>query len=366
MTDIQHAPGKTELTTGTPYSTLTGPVVEAHLYNPTVESISLKYPYKDEIEVLELVPELAIYGKGLTDGSATFLYRIESAGKVLVEGKVDIKVENGWFESGITLATVAPTAEGISWEIQAANTPVIRGYAPLSWSRFHGKVRYVDGGRQSTILELMPVGWGTPGKILVPVTDDGVFDTLVPSWVYSAINCCGMGYTYNCLERWAWDYDLTHDRHELFTVGRMELYGMQAHSMFSPLSLIFIQFRPSTLSRVLRYDLDGDGLLGEQDRKALESALVESQSPTVIGPELNADDVRVWLDGKEEKIVRFDMIPEYDGGFWQVQYILQISPDPRPARGSWHEIKIEVRSKEQLHGKEVIDFGEGSVGYFRP
>lgn len=89
------------------------------------------------------------------------------------------------------------------------------------------------------------------------------------------------------------------------------------------------------------------------------------ESPTVIGPELEASDVTVWLNGKPEKIVQFNKVPEYDGNKWQVQYLLQIFPNPRPARGVWHEIKLHVRSKEALNGRDVVDFGEGSVGFYR-
>ena len=71
-------------------------------------------------------------------------------------------------------------------------------------------------------------------------------------------------------------------------------------------------------------------------------------------------------DGKKEEIVQFNMIPEYCGKFWQVQYLLQFLPDHYPKPGVWHEIKVEVQSKENLHGKEIIDFGQGSVGFYRP
>ena len=70
-------------------------------------------------------------------------------------------------------------------------------------------------------------------------------------------------------------------------------------------------------------------------------------------------------DGKPDKIVRFDRIPEYDGEFWRVRYLLRIYPRPRPDRRVWHEIKIEARSKETHRGREVVDFGQGSVGFYR-
>jgi hypothetical protein len=85
----------------------------------------------------------------------------------------------------------------------------------------------------------------------------------------------------------------------------------------------------------------------------------------VIGPELQASDVTVWLNGVQQKIAQFDQIREYDGDHWQVQYLLQFLPEPRPAFGVWHEIKLEVRSKESLRGSEIVDFGQGSVGLWR-
>jgi hypothetical protein len=173
----------------------------------------------------------------------------------------------------------------------------------------------------------------------------------------------GAGYKYDAMERWAWDYDLTRDRLDEFTIGRTEIYAMRAFDLNAPLPTIFVMFRPTALSRVVRFDADGDGRLSDAETKAMMVALRDS--PTAIGPELAAADVRVWLNGNEEPIVRFDRIPEYDGDFWQVQYVLQIFPKVRPPRGVWHEIKVEVRSKEQVRGRDVIDFGQGSVGFQR-
>jgi hypothetical protein len=130
-------------------------------------------------------------------------------------------------------------------------------------------------------------------------------------------------------------------------------------------SLIFIQFRPSSLARALKYDLNGDGFLGKRDRIALRTAMVESRSPTVLGPELDTSNVRIWLNGKEERVVRLDQVPEF-GDFWQLQYVAQIPHDPRPERGVGHEIRLEMRSTQTLWGQEIEEFDEGSVGYLRP
>lgn len=47
-------------------------------------------------------------------------------------------------------------------------------------------------------------------------------------------------------------------------------------------------------------------------------------------------------------------------------YMLQFSVDEKPPRGVWKEIRVEVESREFLHGREVLDFGQGSVGFCRP
>lgn len=347
-----------------PYSAFAEPIVNAYLYNPLVDEITLKYPYKAEVETKKLEPTLTFAGRGLQDGRSSLIYQIEGESKVLYEGKTEVEIANGSFQKEIKLKNKFPEAKGVSWELFAEGTTPIGGYASLSWSRFHGQVKYLDGKWRSAYIKLVPVAFEHPGYLTVPVAEDGYFDALVPARVYAVINVDGTGYGYDSLERWAWDYDLTKDREDVFTIGRTELYGMRAFDIKSPLPTIFVMFRPTALSRCLQFDADGDGLVQGEERERMETAMRES--PTVIGPELKVEDVRVWLDGKEEKIVQFSKIPEYDGDFWQVQYLMQIYPDPRPTRGVWHEIKVEVQSKESLHGKEIIDFGQGSVGFYRP
>ena len=101
------------------------------------------------------------------------------------------------------------------------------------------------------------------------------------------------------------------------------------------------------------------------DENAKKMMAAMKQSPTAIGPELEAKDIEVWLDGQRQTIVQFNKVPEYDGDVWQVQYLLQFDPGERPQPFVWHEIKLQVRSKETLRGNEIVDFGQGSVGFYR-
>lgn len=344
------------------YSAQATPTVEALLYNPPTDSLVLKYPYKHPTETRALKPKLTLMGHGFPVGSFTLSYRIEAGGTTLAQGKIDTRVILGLFEAGTELTEKYPQAEGVAWELNVPGGAPIKGYAPLSWSRFHGRVKYRDGHWESTYINMVPTAWGTPSVMDVPVAEDGTFDALVPARVYMAVNASGTGYTYSSLERWAWNYDLRHDREDTFTIGRMELYGMRAFNIKGAGLNLLVLFRPSSLTRLLKFDTDRDGQLSPAEKNALGPAM--KASPTAIGPELKADEVKVWLDGKPLPIVQFNQIPEASAdGTWQVIYVLQVIPDRSLYKSLWHEIRLEVESPEKLRGKRIVDFGEGSVGF---
>jgi hypothetical protein len=300
----------------------------------------------------------------MADGPHVLAYKIEAAESVLAEGEVGVTGSMGGFELETRPASKFPQATRLRYALRTpGGTRVAAGVAPFHWSRFSGRVKYLDGRWRPSYIDMYPNGFRGAGSFHLPVGDDGRFDALVPARLYSVLNVNGAGYKYDAMERWAWDYDLTRPREDEFTLDRTELYSMKAFDVNGPVSTIFVMFRPTALSRVLKFDADGDRLVSRDEEKSMLAAMKDS--PTVIGPELDAAGVRIWLNGREERIVRFDKIPEYDGTFWQVQYLAQIFPDPRPARGAWHEVKVEVRSREKHGGREVVDFGQGSVGYQR-
>lgn len=351
-------------------SPLTGfnqPVIEALLYNPPTAQMTLTYPYKHEPKTVRLLPTLVVDGRGLPKGNGMLTLRVEDRDKLLFEGTIKVSVKSGgMLVQKLTFRHKYPDATRVAYELTYANGTVVRGEVPLRWSRFRGVVRYEDGGWRSTFIFLHPQLW-LPG-FYVPVMKNGHFDALVPSRVYSMVNVSGTGYGYDSLERWAWDYDLTRDREDVFTIGRTELYSVHAFNIKGGPPTVFVIFRPTSLSRVLRFGVlpnaNGNGAISNAAKERMVAAM--KKSPTAIGPELRAKDVEVWLDGKPQTIVQFNKVPEYDGGgVWQVQYLLQFFPDQSPRPFVWHEIRLEVRSKEILHGEAIIDFGQGSVGFYR-
>ena len=336
--------------------------VEAFLYNPTASKIVLHLLGQNKDEVMNMAPTLTVWGRGFRNGDFTLRYVVEGASGKLAEGSAPAKVQGGLFMQDIQLKETLPQARSVSWELTAADGATERGSAALKWSRFQGKVEYKDGKRRQSYIDMNPITWGAPGEVTIPVAEDGSFDALVPARVYATVNVNGAGYSYDSLERWAWDYDLTQDREETFTLDRMELYSIHAFEIRGGPPTLFICFRPTALSRVLQFDKDGDGVVNEEERKAMGEAM--RRSPTAIGPELKASDMKVWLDGKPYRVIQLNQIPEWNGdGMWQVQYLLQIMPDQRARKFVWHEIKLEVESQEVLKGKKVTDFGQGSVGF---
>lgn len=349
--------------TAASYEAFSQPSVRGYLYNPPEATIHLEYPYERPAETRPLKPSLILSGNGLPDGECDLSYSIQGAGGALHSDRIRIDARDGWFEKAVELNEQLAEAESLSWEFLAEGGSQIAGCTLFTWSRFQGRVKYLDGVWRPTYIDLIPVDFHAPGRVMVPVRDDGRFDAAVPARIYAVMNVNGTGYAYETMERWAWDYNLLEDREDTFTIGRTELYGMHAFDVKSPSPTVFVTFRPTALSRVLRFDADQDGRVEGEERKAMEAAMRDS--PTVIGPELRVEDVKVWLNGAEQQIVQFDRIPEYNGSIWQVQYLVQIYPTPRPRRGVWHEVRIEVRSKEALRGKDIVDFGQGSVGFYR-
>jgi hypothetical protein len=347
-------------------ATAQGTVVRAYLYNSSAHSIVVKYPYEAPSETLPVRPSLTLTGTDLSNGNYDLVVRLEARGQSLHEEKANIRVVNGSFEKGFELQQSYPAADTVSWELSAPNQSRLAGRATLKWSHFYGRVKYLSGKPRLTYIHLLPVTWGDPGDIYVPVADDGMFDAQVPSRVYGVINVNGAGYRFDSLERWAWDYDLTRDREDTFTIGRIEVYGMHAYHINGGPPTVFVAFRPTSLTRVLKYDADGNGILDESEMKTMLEA--SKNSPTVLGPELRAENVKVWFDGESLPILRFDMVPEAEGdGKWQVDYILQIAPhDWKHIVGGWHEIKLEVSSQEELRGTKMTDWGQGSVGFLMP
>lgn len=339
--------------------------IRAELYNPPA-----KTAYDDldaatgKPKIAQLGASLVLRGEGLPDGKTVVAFKFDAAA-CGDEQKTPVTVRQGRFERQIDLARPCPAATNVRWRIKGEAEKELSGVAPLAFARFSGRVVYRDGKQRPTYILLNDTDFGTPGFFHVPVADDGRFDARVPARIYNNVIVNSSFFAREALERWAWEYDLTRDREETFTVGRMEIYSMHAFELIGGQPLVFVTFRPSTLSRVLAFDANGDGFVDQNERKAMSAAM--KKTPTAIGPELKAENVKVWLDGVPQPVARVDLIPEANAdGFWQVEYLVQITPKTKPERGVRHEVRVEVESNETLRGAQFVDYGQGSTTFFRP
>lgn len=336
-------------------------VIEAELYlPPAAAAYDVVDPATGKPKVVELKPSLVLRGHGLPDGVSTIAWRFDAAS--CKGGEAKIAPSSGRFE---TFVTPGPCAEARSvvWEF-GAGAGRVKGTAPLAFARFRGQIVYRDGKQRPAYIDLRAVDFGAPGEYRIPVADDGRFDARVPARVYSSVNVNSAFYSREAMERWAWDYDLTKDREDTFTIGRTELYSMHAWELIGGQPLVFVTFRPSALTRIAAFDRNGDMQLDPAERDVMMEAM--KKSPTVIGPELEAGDIKAWIDGVPHPIARVDRIPEASAvGIWQVEYLVQITPARKPARGVRHEVRLEVESKETLHGQPMVDYGQGSAGFWR-
>jgi hypothetical protein len=298
-------PGRPNSFTLSPLAGLHEPVVEALLYNPPVEEVTWRPLDGSEPITKKVEPSLVIRGSGVPDGTYRLTYGIESGEELLHRGAGEVSVADGGFELLATPSRRYPGATRVSYALERENGPAVRGHAALRWSRFRGQVKYLDGRWRSTYAELHPEGFASKALFYVPIGEDGRFDALLPARVYAVVNVNGAGYQREAMERWAWDYDLTRDREEVFTIGRTELYSIHAFNIVGGPRTVFVAFRPTALSRVLRFDTDRDGRVSDEERKAMGAAM--KLSPTVIGPELQAADVTVVERGPaDDRTVRPD------------------------------------------------------------
>jgi len=341
------------------------PAIEAYLYNPTADQITMQYPYNKAPDTLSLKPSLNLVGSDFPDGDSEIHYVVEENGKALYSGTIRAGTEHGHFNDQVELPEKYAHADSISWRVTQKGAEVARGRAKLTWSRFHGKVVYKSGVQRSTAIDLIPLRWGDPGEIQIPVATDGSFDALVPARVYAILNASGAGYLFDSMERWAGTYDLTHDREDQFDIGRTEIYGLRAFDITGGPKTIYLFFRPSSLSRVMSFHASEEGILNADEKARMVEAL--KSSPMAIAPELTARNVRVWFDDQPLTVAQLNQIPEFDSGTWQANYIVQCPlPSVQISKNVWHHIRVEVESQELLRGKKITDFGQSSVDVFWP
>ena len=333
--------------------------VQAGLYRPPEPALVMVYPPAKMNERIPLKPVLHLYGRGFPKGKGSVAFRIMAGAKELHRGEGKVEVPGAAFELPMELDEACPGADRVEWKVDLGQD-TWHGSAPLRWSRLSGKVEFVDGRLRPMYLDLHPFTFSS--VFTVPVKADGSFDAELPARSYAVINVNGAGYSIDAMERWAWDFDLSRDRSEVFKVGRTELYGIHTFCLLGGVKTVFVVFRASALTRILQHRADP----GAAPKDAATMSLLKEHlkiDPMAIAPDIPKAKAHVWLDGVAYPVSDLSRVVETDqGGVNQTLYILQFLPDQRPSRGVRHEVKVEVESQDVLDGRLISDFGQGSAG----
>ncbi|HNX96612.1 MAG TPA: hypothetical protein PKK12_02935 [Candidatus Aminicenantes bacterium] len=341
---------------------LYGQEVQAGLYRPPAGVLVMRYAPASLDQQIPLEPMLHLYGRGFKAGRGSLEFILRAGAEKLHRGRVALDEPGEVFERTVGLPAPFPRADRLSWTV-CLGGETWQGEARLRWSRFSGRLDYVDGRPRPSYIDLHPVTFAG-GNFKVPVREDGSFAAQVPARVYAVANVNGAGYSVDAMERWAWDFDLTADREENFRVGRTELYGMKAFCLLAPTSTVFVVFRATALTRILQHAPERDARPKDDHTMG---RIVEhlKLTPMAVAPELARENVKVRLDGVAIPVSDLSRVVETSGqGIDQTLYLLQFTPPQRPARGVRHEVLVEVESRDMLHGELVTDFGQGSAGLY--
>lgn len=336
--------------------------VQAALYRPSQAVLDLAYPPANSDERMPLKPMLHLGGKGFQGGKGRMEVRILAGSRELRREGFDVKLDGTVFERIVALPDPCAGADQVAWTWTGTAGAALKGVAPLRWSRFQGRVDMADGVGRPTYIQLLPRTF-LEENFTVPVKADGSFDAQVPARAYAVVNVNSAGYAVETLERWAWNFDLTADRTEVFRMGRTELYGMHAFQMIGGAGTVFVGFRPTALSRVLQHR--APAAKGPRDEVTMNTVMEHLKIDAMaIAPGLTKADVKVWLDGEPQVVTDLARTVETaPGGFNQTLYLVQFLPSRRVTRGVPHEVKVEVESRDVLGGRLITDFGQGSVGF---
>ena len=338
--------------------------VEVGVYRPGVSEQDMRYAPAGMDRPWLLSPLIHFYARECAPGNLELDWTLLAGGKSLTTGKERITLDGGIFEVSLPLVGPFPDADRVTWVIRQEGKTT-RGTSLLAWSNFKGKVTYEDGAWRPTYIQLHSHTWLKGQTLHIPVAGDGTFQAKVPKGIYAVLNVNGAGYCVDAMERWGWDYDLREDREDHFRLGRTELYSMHAFTIQGGPPTVFVTFRPTSLSRMLR-------LIDPSDRTPPKNSIYMqritetlTKDPCAIAPELSRSDVKVWMDDVAYPIASLDRVTEMSGSAVnQVQYILQFVPPRKPIRGVAHEIRVEVLSTHTVDGKTVTDFGQSSVGLY--
>lgn len=297
--------------------------------NPKCETI-LESTVKNEVWQMKNTPYVMVIGENIKDG-------INKNIKVIIDDKKfyegTINVNNSYFSLKVELDEPINNPNEVEVLIEDKKYVI-----PIELKRIYGTVKYYDGKPVSKpIIDIT-------GKDIVAIgNENGSFEIYICG-KEQQIGVFEKDYSKNTLESWLYNIDLKEDTLLDIRIDKMEVYRI---NMWEGERSDYIHFVPMSLSRVK--EAMNKGFKNEMN-------LLEHKN---IWPKLRQEDIRIYANNEEVKILTFqeveDYLAEYKGRVYiRPSYLVSI---PKGYKNKI--IKIEVKSKFIINDKEVTERGEG-------
>lgn len=306
-----------------------GPKVKIFLNNNSKCKTTLESIPKNEIWEMKNVPYIKVSGEDFGNGDKSIKVLIDN--KEIYDGIVEVK--NNCFNLRIELDKLFNSPKKAEVFVESKKYEL-----PIKLKRLYGTVKFYDG----TPIERPVIS--VTGKDMVAIGDEeGKFE----------MNICGeeqqigvfeKNYSKKTLEAWIYNINLKEDTRLDIKIDKLEVYNI---NMWEGQRSDYIHFIPMSVIRA---------------KQAIEQGFeneLELLSKGEIWPKLNKNDVRIYANEDEVKVLTFqeveDFLNEHNGKIYtRPSYVISI-----PKGHKDEIIKIEIGSKFVVDDKEIIEKGEG-------
>jgi hypothetical protein len=180
----------------------------------------------------------------------------------------------------------------------------------------------------------------------------GYYEIELPERTYNTVGVDDESYSQTTLEAWGWNIIVDSDQRLDFKVGTGEVYNLNAWVNNGGPPCYFITFRPMALiPRELWEARKYDTEINEKEWRV-----------SGLAPELNIEDIRISVNGKEVEIYSLQKYYETAwNGTAMPAYLVQVSKDGLDRVGK-QTIRLEYEKEMEINGQKVL---RNSMGYFQ-
>ncbi len=232
---------------------------------------------------------------------------------------------------------------------------IFKSEIELKFARIYGKVTDFDGNPLKEYIFVKDSGF--EDVYAVVCNENGEYEMILPQNTYNAVAVFDEGYAVKTLERWGWNFNANEDKEINFKVGTVEVYNIHLWPNNGGPPTVFVSFRAMSVNRMPRKSF----YTFEEFQKDPYSGLA---------PALNKNNVKIFFDGNELKVVSVTPYPEFvntkDGrDFFLVSYLVQALRGNNRIDNGRHNVKVVIEAEFETDGKKIIEKGEGSYSWIQ-